>query len=63
MATEIVDLAVEMVVDDLGERADEIDVRIDAVELVGFDEAMTAQFSPPPSEPAIAFRVRLSNSW
>jgi hypothetical protein len=35
---EIVDLAIEMAVDDLGERVGEIDVRIDAVELAGFNQ-------------------------
>jgi hypothetical protein len=31
-------LAVEMAVDDLGERIGELDVRIDAIELAGFDQ-------------------------
>jgi hypothetical protein len=35
---EIVDLAIEMAVDDLGERAGEIGLRIDAAELAGLDE-------------------------
>ena len=35
---QIVDLAVEMAVDDLGEHVGEIGVRIDAVELAGLDQ-------------------------
>jgi hypothetical protein len=35
---EIVDLAVEMAVDDLGERVGEIGLRIDAAKLAGFDK-------------------------
>ena len=42
-----------MAVDDFGDHVGEIGVWIDAIKLqVSISEAMTAQCSPPPSEPA-----------
>ena len=35
---EVIDLAVEMAADDLGERVGEIGLRIDAAKLAGFDK-------------------------
>ena len=61
---ELVDPAGGMSVDQAGEGTGEISLRVDRIELAGFDErlsdAMTAQWTPPWSEPANSAFLRLS---
>ena len=53
-------MAVGMAVDDPGDDVGEVGLRIDSVEFAGsISEAMIAQCSPPPSEPAKRAFLRL----
>jgi hypothetical protein len=58
---QVIDLAVRVAIDDPGDDVGEVGVRLSPMSLqVRISEAMTAQCSPPPSEPANMAFLRLS---
>lgn len=57
---EIADLVLRMTGDDAGDDLGEVGIRVDAIELRGFDQrGDCGEYSPPPSEPADSALFRL----